>query len=302
MSGTFPERRSVVTDEESAVVDIRDGMTIGVGGFATSSHPMALVRQLIRRGVRDLVVVGPATAGLEVDFLIGAGCVRKVIAAYVGAEHYAPIAPCFRAAAERGEIEVFECDEGQYYQGLRAAAQGLPFLPWRSGVGTSLPGVNPELVPFTDPVRGEQLIAVPAIEIDVALIYAAQSDPYGNVQHVGSGFGDRALWRAAKRTITQVERIVSNEAIRRDPRATSLPGVDGVVAAPYGAHPFAGPGYYVEDAEHLREYVDAANAWARDDDRGRLDAYLDKYIRGPESHVQYLEQIGIRRLLELHEL
>lgn len=301
MTGTHPQRSSVVTDEVAAVSEIRDGMTVAVGGFATSSHPMALVRQLIRRGVKDLTVVGGATAGLEVDMLIGARCVRKVVTAYVGGEHFAPIAPCFRAAAERGEIEIFECDEGMFYQALRAAMQNLPFLPYRSGVGTSLPDVNPELRVFTDPVDGETLIAVPAIPVDVALIYADRSDPFGNAQHADTGFGDRAMWRAAARTVVQVERVVPNEEIRANPRATSIPGADAVVRAPFGSHPFAGPGSYVEDDEHLKEYVRAAGVWARDGDRGPLETYLDKYVRGPETHLDYLESIGIRRLVSLHE-
>jgi len=261
---------------------------------------MVAVRHIIRRNLRDLTVIGSAVGGLDVDLLIGAGCVRKVISPYVGAEALAPIGPFFRAAAERGDIDVWECDEGQYYAGLQAAGMMLPFMPCRGGVGTSYPEVNPDLKVFTDPVLGQTLLAVPAIEPDVALVHAAAADVYGNVQFVGTGYADRLLWRAAGRTLVQVERVVSNEEIRRAPERTALLA-DGVVRAPFGAHPFSSPGFYLEDRAHIHEIVEAGRAVARAGDRGPFEAYLDRYVRGPETHVDYLEQVGLRRLLSLNE-
>jgi glutaconate CoA-transferase subunit A len=295
------ERNSLVIDVSAAADQLRDGMTLAIGGFINSSHPMALVRQIIRRRLKNLTVVGAASGGLDLDLLIGAGCVKKLVTTYMGGEHYCPVAPFFRIAAQRGEIDIFECDEGMYYCALRAAAQRLPSTPWKAGIGTSFPEINPEIKVYDDPISGEPVLAIPAIKPDVALLYAAHSDAYGNVQHIGTGFGDRALWRAADRTIVQVERIIPNEEVRKNPLATSLYGVDAVVRAPYGSHPFAAPGYYIEDAEHIREYVAAANAYAKKDDRAPFEAYLQKYILGPESHLDYLEVVGIRRLLSLHE-
>lgn len=295
------ERNSLVIGESAAADQLRDGMTLAIGGFINSSHPMALVRQIIRRGLKNLTVVGAASGGLDLDLLIGAGCVKKLVTTYMGGEHYCPVAPFFRIAAQRGEIDIFECDEGMFYCALRAAAQRLPSTPWKAGIGTSFPEINPEIKVYDDPISGEPVLAIPAIKPEVALLYAAHSDAYGNVQHIGTGFGDRALWRAADRTIVQVERIIPNEEVRKNPLATSLYGVDAVVRAPYGSHPFAAPGYYIEDAEHIREYVAAANAYAKKDNRGPFQAYLQKYILGPESHLDYLEVVGIRRLLSLHE-
>jgi glutaconate CoA-transferase subunit A len=295
------ERKSVVVDELQAAALVRDGMTIAIGGFINSSHPMAIIRQIIRRGVKDLTVVGAASGGLDLDLLIAAGCVKKLVTTYMGGEHYCPVAPFFRVAAQRNEIEIFECDEGMFYCALRAAAQKLPSTPWKAGIGTSFPEINPAIKVYNDPISGEPMLAIPAIRPDLALIYAAHSDAYGNVQHIGTGFGDRALWRAAEKTVVQVERVIPNEEARKNPLATSLYGVDAVVRAPYGSHPFAAPGYYLEDAEHIREYVAAGNAYAKKGDRGPFEAYLDKYIRRPETHVEYLETIGIRRLLSLHE-
>jgi glutaconate CoA-transferase subunit A len=219
----------------------------------------------------------------------------------MGGEHYCPVAPFFRVAAQRGELEIFECDEGMFYCAMRAAAQGLPSTPWKAGIGTSFPEINSEIKVYNDPISGEPVLAIPAITPELAIIYAAHSDAYGNVQHVGTGFGDRAMWRAAKKTIAQVERVLPNEEIRKDPRATSLYGVDAVVRAPYGSHPFAGPGYYIEDGAHIREYVAAGNAYAKTGDRNPFEDYLRKYVRDPKTHEDYLEVIGIRRLISLHE-
>jgi glutaconate CoA-transferase subunit A len=298
--GKTARRQPVRVEEAEISTWFRDGMCIALGGLATACHPMVCTRHIIRRGLRNLTVVGSAVGGLDVDLLIGAGCVQKVISPYVGAEALASIGPFYRAAAERGEIEVWECDEGQYYAGLQAAGQMLPFMPTRGGVGTSYPEVNPALRLFTDPVRGETLLAVPAIEPDVALLHAAQADAYGNVQFVGTGYADRLLWRAADRTLVQVEKVVSNEEIRRAPERTALLA-HGVLRAPFGAHPFSSPGFYLEDRPHIALLVEAGRAYAKSGDRDPLERYLDRYVRGPADHVEYLEAIGLRRLLALGE-
>jgi glutaconate CoA-transferase subunit A len=293
-------RHAIVADETVLEEWLHDGMTVALGGLATACHPMVAVRHMIRRGLRDLTVIGSAVGGLDVDLLIGAGCVRKLICPYVGAEALAPIGPFFRAAAESGAIEIWECDEGQYYTGLQAAAQMLPFLPCRGGVGTAFPELNSDLKPFRDPVRGEALLAVPAITPDLALLHAATSDPFGNVQFVGTGYADRLLWRAADRTLVQVERIVSNEEIRQRPERTALLA-SVVLKAPWGAHPFSSPAFYLEDRAHIAELVEAGRAFARRGDRGPFAAYLDRYVREPANHLEYLERIGLRRLLSLDE-
>jgi glutaconate CoA-transferase subunit A len=295
-----PARHSIVADETVLEQWLHDGMTVALGGLATACHPMVAVRHMIRRGLRDLTVIGSPVGGLDVDLLIGAGCVRKLICPYVGAEALAPIGPFFRSAAESGTIEIWECDEGQYYTGLQAAAQMLPFLPCRGGVGTSFPELNPDLKPFKDPVHGEALLAVPAISPDLALLHAATSDPFGNVQFVGTGYADRLLWRAADRTLVQVERIVSNEEIRQRPERTALLA-SAVLKAPWGAHPFSSPGFYLEDRAHIAELVEAGRAFARRADRGPFEAYLDRYVRQPTNHLAYLQRIGLRRLLSLDE-
>ncbi len=296
-----PGRRPVIVTESEAAGFVRSGMTVAIGGFINAGHPMAMVRQIIRRELRDLTVVGAASSGLEVDMLIASGCVKKLISPYVGAEGLASIGPAFRKAAQDGELEMWELDEAQFYAGLRAAAQRLPFNPWRAGVGTSYPEVNPALREFRDPVNDELLIAVPAIEIDVALLHAAHSDPYGNVQHHGTGYGDRAIYAAADKTVVQVEQVVSNQTIRANPAATTVPGATAIVRLPYGAHPFGSDGFYPADADAIKEYADAAGEWAKTGSRQRLDEYFARYVLEPETHPDYLERVGFKQILSLSE-
>jgi len=284
------ERQTYLLAELEAVACLEDGMTVAIG----EPHPMAFMRHIVRRNLRNLTVIG---SGLAIDLLVAAGCVRKVISYYAGGGYGVPVAPAFRRAAEAGEIEVWECEEGILTSGLEAAGKGLPFLPWRAGVGTSLPEVNPDLKVISDPINGETLIAVPAVRPDVTLLHAAESDAYGNVRHCGGpGWIDLFLHRAATRTIVQVEKVISNEAIRANPWATTIGGGVSVVRMPYGAHPFYSRGYYVQDKELVTEYFQTAAAGG-----DGLEHFLQTYCHAPATHADYLEVIGIKRLLELYE-
>jgi glutaconate CoA-transferase subunit A len=287
-------RQSRLRSEHEAAALIENGMTLAVG----EPTPMALLRQVVKRGLRDLTVVG---SGLALDVLIAAGCVRKTISYYAGGGTGVPVAPSFRRAAERGDIEVWECEEGILSSGLEAAGKGLPYLPWRGGVGTSLPEINPDLKVIEDPIAGETLLAVPAIKVDVALLHAAQADEFGNVQHHGGpGWIDLFLQRAARSCIVQVERLVANETIRANPWATTIGRADVIVRAPFGAHPWYNRGAYVQDGPFLADYLAAASAAARGDDAA-LERWLEHWCRAPVDHVDYLERVGLRRLLALHE-
>jgi glutaconate CoA-transferase subunit A len=184
---------------------------------------------------------------------------------------------------------------------LLAAARALPFLPWRGGVGTSIPDVNQDLKVFKDPISGETLIAVPPIKPDVTILHAAVADAYGNVQHHGGpGWIDLFMQRAADRVIVQVEKVISNEEVRADPWKTTIADADAIVRVPFGAHPFYSRGFYIQDNEHLKLYSDATRA-AMEGERRMLEDYLDRYCRQPASHGDYLETIGIKRLLQLNE-
>jgi glutaconate CoA-transferase subunit A len=292
------ERRKVDVSVAEAASRIRDGMTIAVGGFSIANHPMPIIREIIRNGVKNLTVVGAATAGLDIDLLLGAGCVKKLVAPYVGGEAYAPIGQCFRKVIESGEVELWECSEYTLYAALQAQAMGMGFFPWRGGVGSSIPELNPDLKEFKDPIHGETYLAVPALEVDWAIIHVGIADQYGNGQHLGAVFGDRLMAQAATRVMLVADRIVPNQVIRRNPYATSIPYADLVVEAPFGSHPFAAHGLYAEDSDHIRAYVSATTAF-RKGDRGPFDEYLTTYVYGPKNHQEYLEKIGLTRLLEL---
>jgi glutaconate CoA-transferase subunit A len=293
-----PKRKEVLMGEEAAAALIKNGDVVIVGGFGTVNHPMPIIRALIRRKVKNLTVIGAATAGLELDLLIGAGCVKKVIAPYVGAELHAPVGNCFRYAAENDEVEVYETTEYLLYSQLDAAARGLGFMPWRGGVGTSLPLLNKDYVPFNDPINGEPYLAAPALHADWAIIHVGQADVFGNGQHGGARFGDRLLSRAAERVMLTAERIVPNAEIRKDPFKTSVAYADVVVEAPYGSHPFASHGFYVEDEDAIQEYVTASAAY-RKRDMATWNSYLERWVTGPASHTEYLAKLDAARVSRL---
>jgi glutaconate CoA-transferase subunit A len=290
VSAATAERTSVLTELDEALADVGDGATIGIGGAVTAAHPMALVRELARRKVRGLTVLAPV-AGLDVELLIAAGCIEKLVSCYVGYEVMAGVGPVFRKAARAGTIKIEDIDEGHCVAGLRAAAQRLPFMPWRGGVGTDMPSLNEGIEPFTDPVAGEELLAIPAMPLDFALVYAEIADAYGNAQPQGTGNMDLALGSAAETVILQVDRVVPNEVIRRAPERTWYWQDTRVVRAPFGTHPYS-CATMVADIEHLREFLDAAGG-----EGDELDAYVQRYASA--DHDSYLEEIGIRRIASL---
>lgn len=293
-----PKRKEKLVSVEAAARIIKHGMTIIIGGILSANHSMAIIRQVIKNGTKDLTVIGAASTGLEVDLLIGAGCVRVVNTSYLSGENLVGVGPCFRRAVESGEVQLWEQSEGGLYAGLRAAAVGLPFMPIRGGVGTSLPDLNPEIKVFPDPIKGEPLLAIPALKPDVALIHVQRADVYGNGQHLGALHGDRLMAEASDMVLLTADRIVSNEVIRNTMYLTSIAYADYVVETPFGSHPFASHGMYAEDEEHLQEYVAAAEKY-RQGDAADFKKYLHQYVYQPETHEDYLEVIGIKKLLAL---
>lgn len=284
-------RKEKVVSVAGAVAGIRDGAFLAIGGFMIHNHPMALVREIIKKGVRDLTILPvPPGGSMDADLLIGAGCVRRVLASYVGAEWIAPVMPNYRQKIERKEIEVVDYDELTIICGLRAAIQKLPCEVTRSGLGTDLLKVNPHLKKIKDPFTGAELVAVAPIKPDVAIIHAQRSDPYGNIQHHGSVFMDAFIASAAGEVIVSVEEVVPPGAIIRDPFKTTVPChlVSMVTQIPFGAHPCSSHGYYNYDEEHLKLYVAAAR------DPGTYRKYLDRYVYGPEDIADYTERVGAR--------
>lgn len=296
MTGANATRKRVDADLSEALGTIPDGAIIGLGGTLTAGRPMALLRQLLRQRPKDLTLVSPV-ASIDVDLAVATGCVRRVVTSYVGAEAVAGVGPIFRAAVESGAVEVADRDEAHCILGLRAAAQGLSFLPWLGGVGTDLPKTQPEMVEFPDPITGRTLLAIPAISLDVALIHAEVADAFGNVQFAGTGHTDMQLASAAKRVVVECDHLVSNDEIRRNPNSTYFWRDTTVVRAPYGTHPFASAAINVDEAA-LRDFVSRARK-AMKGDTAALDEYINDNVYGSASHEAYLEGVGITNIVGL---
>ena len=292
------KRTSVVLSLEEAVSSISDGAVIGIGGFITTNKPMALIRALARARKKNLnLVAGPAS--LDVEFLIALGAVEQLKSPYVGAEAIAPILP-FHSKKAGKDFKIEEIDVGTLVLMLKADIFNLPFIPVRGPVGTSLPDLNSSFRWVEDPFGGPKLVAAPPIHLDLTLLHAAQADKYGNVQHLGAVYFDPILAQASDKVIVQVERLVSNEEIRKSPSETTIPCefVDGIVVAPYGAHPCASQNYYSRDAEFIKKYAEAGKSFFKGDAH-LFENYLENYILGPSDHFEYLERVGVKRILSL---
>ena len=163
---------------------LRSGMTLGIGGWGSRRKPMALVRAILRTDLTDLTVV--SYGGPDVGLLVAAGRIRHLVTAFVTLDSV-PLEPHFRAARESGSLpRLTEYDEGMFLQGLTAAAQRLPFLPIRAGLGSDVLRINPELRTVTSPyLDGEELLAVPALHLDAALVHLNRADRSGNGQYLG---------------------------------------------------------------------------------------------------------------------
>lgn len=264
------------------VATLRDGMTIGIGGWGPRRKPMSLVREMLRSDLKDLTLVG--YGGPDMGMLCAAGKVRKLIYGFVSLD-FIPLEPFFRKAREAGSIEAMELDEGLLHWGLRAAAMRLPFLPTRVGLGTDLMRVNPALRPVTSPYDdGEVLLAMPALKLDVALLHVHRADRLGNTRlYSPDPFFDELFARAADRCYVSceelVDRIDGDEAdAHHNPFERSL--VSGVVHAHGGAHPTSHVPDYGWDAAHIKRYCAAADGddgWA---------AYVDEFLGGDEAAYQ----------------
>jgi glutaconate CoA-transferase subunit A len=263
-----------VIDKRMTIDDIvdqlSDGMTVGIGGWATRRKPMALVRAIARSGLKDLVLVA-GYGGPDVGILAASGKIRKLVFAFVTLDHY-PLEPHFRAQRQAGAFEVLELDEGAFHWGLRAAAMKLPFLPTRVGIGTDMirqAGFDFKTVrsPYAD---GEEFVAMPAITPDVALIHAHRSDQRGDLLTLSPDpFFDELLVRASGKAYATVEKIVPTADLnmRENNRFNLVERamITGVAEVPHGAHPTsAAPDYHL-DLKHIKTYVESAatpEAWA----------------------------------------
>ena len=268
------------------VGQLRDGMTLGIGGWGPRRKPMALIREVLRSDLKDLTIV--AYGGADVGMLCAAGKVKKLVFAFVSLDAI-PLEPWFRKAREAGQIEVLELDEGMFQWGLKAAAFGLPFLPTRVGLGTDLAdlgGLKTVQSPYAD---GETLIAMPALTLDAALLHVNRCDWRGNVQLLGADtYYDEWFAKAAAKTYVSCEELVDRmeDHYPQDARANVFERcfVSGVTEIPCGAHPSSMPPLYGPDMKAFKAYADAAR------DPGDWAAVTDRFVGSDET--AYLDSLG----------
>jgi glutaconate CoA-transferase subunit A len=258
-----PDKRMT---EEQVVAELRSGMTIGIGGWGSRRKPMSLVRAILRSDLQDLTVV--SYGGPDVGLLCAAGKVKKLLYGFVSLDSI-PLEPHFQAARTAGAVEVAEWDEGMVQWGLYAASIRLPFLPTRAGLGSDVVRVNPDLKTVRSPYGGEELLAVPALHLDAALVHLNRADARGNAAFLGPDlYFDDLFCQAADKAYLSCERIVPTEElgeVELTRRRIARWMVDGVVEAPNGAHFTSCSPDYERDEAIQKEYATAAKepaAWA----------------------------------------
>lgn len=276
-----------VQTAQQAVAAIKDGMTIGIGGWGPRRKPMALVRELLRSDVKDLTVV--SYGGADVGMLCAAGKVKKLIFAFVSLD-FIPLEPFFRQARQSGAIEVREYDEGMLLLGLRAAAWRIPFIPTSVGLGTDVVKLNPDLKLVDSPYDDREWVAMPALPLDVALIHVDRADERGVCQVKGPDiYMDEWFARAARHTIVSCDELVDTDYFHQGEEARYVfwerAVTSAVVPIAGGAHPSSCNPLYGYDFEHFNEYCAAAK------DSDGFAAYYEKYIAG-KTEADYQAAVG----------
>jgi glutaconate CoA-transferase, subunit A len=282
------DKRASLAD---AVARVSDGAIVALGGGLCARLPMAMVRELVRQGHRDLHLVGSAHS-VDVDLLVGSGAVRRIEESYVGFEQDLGLAPAYRRAAEEGAVEVAESCCATILAQLRASEMGLPFLPVRGVRGSDIVRLHPEYAEIDCPFTGERLVAVPALRPDVALLHAPIADRYGNLHLEQHYVLDERFASASALVIATVEEVVSTDEVTAAGVTVPAHLVAAVAEVPYGAHPASCYPRYAYDRAHLREYLTAARSGTDD-----LKKYLATYVGGSEEG--YRTAVGVDRLAAL---
>lgn len=291
----------VVTMREAVAELVPDGSSVALGLQMEQMIPFAAGHEMIRQKKRELRLIGPIS-DILFDQLIGAGCVKDVVAAWVGNVMMGS-AYNFRRAAEQenpgtpGEkLNVFNMTNFCISLGLQAGAMGVPFLPTRTAMGSDVPKGNHFFYQIISPFEPkETLLAVRAIQPDVTIVHVQRADENGNA-HCWGNFGVMIEGvRAAKRVILCAEEIVEPDVIASDPNRTVIPGflVSAVVECPYGAHPSPVQGYYKRDDAFFQQY--------HAETKTSLDfkKWTERWIYSVDNQNEYVKQLGDERVEEL---
>jgi glutaconate CoA-transferase subunit A len=265
---------------------LRDGMTIGIGGWGPRRKPMALIRAILASPVKDLTIV--SYGGADVGMLCAAGKVKKLIFAFVSLD-FIPLEPYFRQARQAGALSVMEIDEGMLLQGLRAAAWRIPFIPTAVGLGTDVLRHNPDIKVIDSPYDDKEWVAMPALPLDMALIHVNKADVRGNCQiNAPDRFMDEWFARAAQETVVSTEAIVEPEHFYAPEEARNVfwerNFTHAVVHIPGGAHPTSCQPEYGFDVSHLTHYAKSAKA-------DGFEAYCEAFAC-LQSEAAYQDKVG----------
>ncbi len=264
---------------------VHDGDVVYAAGF-THLIPFAAGHEIIRQRKRDLVLAR-ATPDLIYDQMVAAGCARKVIFSYMGNPGVGSLRTV-RKAIENGELEWEEYSHFGMISRLQAGATGLPFMPIKQTAAADLERVNPNIRRVTDPYSGEELLTVPALNPDVAIVHVQRADASGNA-HIWGIIGEqKEAAFAARRVILTAEEIVDESLIRSDPNRTLIPGiiVDAVCHVPYACHPSYAQGYYDRDNAFYLAWDEISRS------RESVQAWLDEWVYGVKDHAEYWQKLG----------
>ncbi|XBB69135.1 CoA-transferase [Nocardioides sp. WV_118_6] len=285
-SNRKPRDKRMSIDE--VIGSLESGMTIGIGGWGPRRKPMALVRALYNSDLTDLTIV--SWGGADVGLLARAGKIRRLVYAFVSLDTV-PLEPNFQRARQAASIpEVVELDEGMFQTGLKAAAERLPFLPMRAGLGSDVLVNNPWFKtvasPYDEGHGHEELVAVPALRLDAALVHLNRADQHGNATYLGPDpYFDDLFAMAADKTYVSVEQVVDTAGLTVDTPVQRLllnrMMVSGVVETPRGAHFTTCTPDYERDEKFQRAY--AAAAGGTDEE---WQAFHDRFLAGDEAAYQ----------------
>ncbi len=281
---------SKVASMHDAVAElVRDGDTVAIEGF-THLICFAAGHEIIRQRKRKLTLAR-MTPDVIYDQMIGAGVATKLIFSWLGNPGVGSLHAVRRRIedADPAPLEIEEYSHFGMVCRYLAGAANLPFFPIRSYYESDIPSVNPKIRPMRSPYDdGDEVFVVPPLCPDVTIVHAQRADAEGNAQIWGLLGCQKEAAFAAERVIVVVEELVEEAVIRRDPNRTVIPGVvvDAVVEQPFACHPSFAQGYYDRDNAF---YV----AWDRiSRDPEALDAWLDEWVFGLQTHADYVEKWG----------
>jgi glutaconate CoA-transferase subunit A len=273
--------------EEAISTFVHNGDLIGIGGLSFWRKPMSSCREIIRQEKKDLSIC-TFVGGVDVDMLIAGETVSEVRASFVGMEVFG-MAPHYRNAIEQGTIKVREESEASIALGLKCSYLKVPFMPLKGIIGTDYPKVRNDIKQFEDPLgSGTQLMALPKIDLDVAIVHANYADEFGNANIEGAVWLDDDMGKTAKKTIVTCEKIVETEEIIKLPRRAQIPmqSVKAVVEVPFGAHPTSCFPTYTFDPLHIQLYS-----------KMNFTEYKQKYV-SIKDQKEYIEAVGGSEIIQ----